>query len=133
MNQESRRGWTMLATSFTTLAVIYGVWYSYSVFLVAFIREFGWSRSLVSDAALAAYYDAAQGRPGCPPQLLVRMLYLEFYANLSDRQVAEQVGYDPLYREFVGLSLEEPVPDDTTLVLFRQRVGAAGLRSSSIG
>lgn len=80
------------------------------------------------DTELAAYYDAAQGRPGYPPQLLVRMLYLEFYANLSDRQVAEQVGYNLLYREFVGLSLEEPVPDDTTLVLFRQRVGEEGLR-----
>lgn len=81
------------------------------------------------DETLAGSYDRAQGRPGYPPQLLVRMLYLEFYANLSDRQVAEQVGYNLLYREFVGLSLEEPVPDDTTLVLFRQRVGEAGLRA----
>jgi MFS family permease len=38
----------VLATSFGTMVVIYGVWYSYSVFLVALIREFGWSRSLVS-------------------------------------------------------------------------------------
>lgn len=81
------------------------------------------------DAALARYYDLAQGRPGYPPQLLVRLLYLEYYANLSDRQVVEQVGYNLLYREFVGLSLDEPVPDDTTLVLFRQRVGATGLRT----
>lgn len=81
------------------------------------------------DVALAPHYDAAQGRPGYPPQLLVRLLYLEFYANLSDRQVVEQVGYNLLYREFVGLALEEPVPDDTTLVLFRQRVGAQGLRA----
>lgn len=81
------------------------------------------------DVALAAYYDAAQGRPGYPPPLLVRLLYLEFYANLSDRQVVEQVGYNLLYRAFVGLSLEEPVRDDTTLVLFRQRVGAEGLRT----
>lgn len=80
------------------------------------------------DTELAAHYDPTQGRPGYPPQLLVRMLYLEFSANLSDRQVAEQVAYNLLYREFVGLSLEEPVPDDTTLVLFRQRVGAEGLR-----
>ncbi|HSD50412.1 MAG TPA: MFS transporter [Candidatus Methylomirabilis sp.] len=47
---SSRRGWTILATTFTTLAVIYGLWYSYSVFLVVFIREFGWSRSLVAGA-----------------------------------------------------------------------------------
>ena len=47
---SSRRGRTILATSFVTLAIIYGVWYSYSVFLVAFIREFGWDRSLVAGA-----------------------------------------------------------------------------------
>ncbi|HSB69328.1 MAG TPA: MFS transporter [Candidatus Methylomirabilis sp.] len=50
MSHEHRHRWTILPTSFVTLAVIYGVWYSYSVFLVAFIREFGWSRSLVSGA-----------------------------------------------------------------------------------
>lgn len=44
------RAWIMVATTFVTLAVIYGVWYSYSVFLVALVREFGWSRSLVSGA-----------------------------------------------------------------------------------
>ena len=47
---QNRRGWIMVATTFVTLAVIYGVWYSYSVFLVALVREFGWSRSLVSGA-----------------------------------------------------------------------------------
>jgi MFS family permease len=39
---------TILAVSFLTMVVIYGVWYSFSVFLVALIREFGWSRSLLS-------------------------------------------------------------------------------------
>lgn len=33
-----------------TLALVYGVWYSYSVFLVALLREFGWSRSLLAGA-----------------------------------------------------------------------------------
>jgi MFS family permease len=45
-----RRGWIVLATTFVTLVVTYGAWYSYSVFLVALLREFGWSRSLVSGA-----------------------------------------------------------------------------------
>lgn len=80
------------------------------------------------DETLAACYDADTGRPGYPPQVMVRMLYLAFYANLSDRQVAAQAGYNLLYREFVGLSLEDAVPDDTTLVRVRQRVGDAGLR-----
>ena len=45
-----RHGRRILATTLVSLAVIYGVWYSYSVFLVALVREFGWSRSLVAGA-----------------------------------------------------------------------------------
>jgi MFS family permease len=30
--------------------MVYGIWYSYAVFLVAFLREFGWSRSVVAGA-----------------------------------------------------------------------------------
>ena len=43
-----RRGWTVVATTFITLALVIAVWYSYSVFFVVFVREFGWSRSLVA-------------------------------------------------------------------------------------
>jgi MFS family permease len=44
----SRRGWIVVAVTFVNLSLFYGAWYSYSVFLVALLREFGWSRSLVS-------------------------------------------------------------------------------------
>lgn len=80
------------------------------------------------DAALAAHYDRDVGRPSWPPALLVRMLILEQCADLSDREVHEQVGYNLLYRAFVGLGADDPVPDDTTLVRFRARVGEAGIR-----
>ena len=33
-----------------TLGLSYGVWYSYSVFLVALLNEFGWSRSVLAGA-----------------------------------------------------------------------------------
>jgi MFS family permease len=33
-----------------TLALAYGVWYSYSVVLVALLREYGWSRSVLAGA-----------------------------------------------------------------------------------
>ncbi len=33
-----------------TLALAYGIWYSYSVILVALLREFGWSRSVLAGA-----------------------------------------------------------------------------------
>ena len=40
----------VLVATFVTLGLTYGFWYSYSVFLVAFLREFGWSRSVVAGA-----------------------------------------------------------------------------------
>jgi MFS family permease len=33
-----------------TIGLAYGVWYSYSVFLVALLKEFGWSRSVLAGA-----------------------------------------------------------------------------------
>jgi MFS family permease len=42
--------WRVLVATFVTLGLCYGFWYAYSVFLVAFLREFGWSRSVVAGA-----------------------------------------------------------------------------------
>jgi MFS family permease len=45
---ETRRGWTIVGILFVNLAVLYGAWYAYSVYLVALLKEFGWSRSVVA-------------------------------------------------------------------------------------
>jgi MFS family permease len=42
------RRYLILAIIFVNLAMIYGAWYSYSVFLVALLREFHWSRSVLA-------------------------------------------------------------------------------------
>ncbi len=39
-----------LALIGTTLALAYGIWYAYSVFLVALLADFGWSRSTLAGA-----------------------------------------------------------------------------------
>ena len=44
------RPFATAAVSFGTLALVYGVWYAYGVFLVALLREFGWSRSVLAGA-----------------------------------------------------------------------------------
>ncbi len=49
-DQNFRRGAVVVATLFFTLGLLYGIWYSYSVFLVALIDHFGWSRSVTSGA-----------------------------------------------------------------------------------
>jgi transposase len=68
-------------------------------------------------------YDHQLGRPSYPPEVLFKMLFLEFYYNLSDVEVAQQVKYNVLYRYFIGLQIHDPTPDDTSLVVFRRRLG----------
>ena len=45
-----RSGVLVLAIVFVTLGLVYGLWYSYSVLLVALLREMAWSRSAVAGA-----------------------------------------------------------------------------------
>ncbi len=51
-------GWIVVAVSFVTLIMIYGLRYSFSVFYVAILDEFGWSRAdtaLIFSASLVTY------------------------------------------------------------------------------
>ena len=67
-------------------------------------------------------YSLDFGRPAYPAEIIFRMLFLQFYYNLSDVEISKQCQYNVLYRWFVGLKIEE-VPDDTSLVVFRKRLG----------
>ena len=49
-NKALNFGWFIVGFSFITLALVYAVWYSFSVFFVALLKEFGWSRSLGAGA-----------------------------------------------------------------------------------
>ena len=42
--------WIIVGVSFTTLALTYTIMYSFSVFFVALLKEFGWSRSVTAGA-----------------------------------------------------------------------------------
>lgn len=42
--------WITVGVSFVTLALAYAAWYSFSVFFVALLREFDWSRSVTAGA-----------------------------------------------------------------------------------
>ena len=52
------------------------------------------------------------GRASIPPEKLLRALLLQaFYGVRSERQLMEQVGYNMLFRWFIGLSMDAPVWD----------------------
>jgi MFS family permease len=50
MDRQNASGWVVVGASFVTMALLYGLWYSYSVFLVALLKEFGWSRAVTAGA-----------------------------------------------------------------------------------
>jgi MFS family permease len=41
-------GWVIVFVSFITLGIAFGVWYSFSVFILSIIKEFGWTRAAAS-------------------------------------------------------------------------------------
>ncbi|MBV1928784.1 MAG: MFS transporter, partial [Gammaproteobacteria bacterium] len=48
--QNSWHGPMAVLVAFITLGVVYGVWFAYSVFLLALVEDMGWSRSLTAGA-----------------------------------------------------------------------------------
>lgn len=82
---------------------------------------------------LEALFTATTGRLPRPPLVVFKMLLLQHCYGLSDPQCEELVGDRLSWRRFVGLGLDEPVPDETTLVRFRQRLVQAGLHERLLG
>lgn len=78
-------------------------------------------------ATLAGMFTATTGRLPPPPLAVFKMLLLQTCYGLSDPQCEEQVRDRLSWRRFTGLSLTDAVPDETTLVRFRQRLVAHGL------
>jgi transposase len=72
---------------------------------------------------LAACYCAALGRPAKEPILLLKLEFLQFHYNLSDRRVIEQARCNMAFRYFLDLSLRSALPHPTSLTNFRNRLG----------
>jgi transposase len=76
--------------------------------------------------ALSAEFEklyAKFGRPSIAPEKLLRALLLQaFYSVRSERQLMEQLGYNLLFRWFVGLSLDAAVWDVTVFTKNRERL-----------
>ena len=80
--------------------------------------DFGRCRDLIAMA-----YCSAHGRPAVEPLLLLKLEFLEYHYNLSDRQVVEQAQINMAFRWFLGLSVLSPLPHHTLLTYFRRRLG----------
>jgi transposase len=63
------------------------------------------------------------GRPSVPPEQLLRALLIQvLYSVRSERQLAEQLNYNLLFRWFVGLSMDDRVWDPNTFSKNRDRL-----------
>lgn len=67
------------------------------------------------------------GRPGYPVLVLLKGVLLQSLYGLSDRALEEALSDRLSFRRFVGLALDEAVPDHTVLNRFRNRLIVEGL------
>jgi transposase len=69
-------------------------------------------------------YCADNGRPSVDPVLFFRIYLIIFlYGIESDRQACDEICYNLAYRWFCRLSLEDSVPDHSSLTKIRDRLG----------
>ena len=79
------------------------------------------------ERSLAGLREEGPGRPGYRPLLLFKALLLQAWYGLSDAELEFRLGDSLSFGRFVGLSLEDEVPDHTTLCRFRNRLVSARL------
>lgn len=64
------------------------------------------------------------GRASEDPIMMLKICLLEYLYNLSDKKVVKRIQTDIAFRWFLGLSLDDEVPDDSTISYFRtNRIG----------
>lgn len=82
--------------------------------------DFSFINDLVKES-YCVYY----GRPANEPELLFRLIFLQFLYNLSDERVIEDSQYNLAYKWFLGLNPEDALPNSSQLSRFRlHRLGA---------
>ena len=75
----------------------------------------------------AVYRNADGGAPAMPAVRMLKIVMLQKWFHLSDPQAEEQLNDRVSFRRFVGLRGEEAAPDETTIVVFRNRLREADL------
>jgi len=79
------------------------------------------------EALLAGVYGSGTGRPSYPPLVMLKVLLLQGWYGLGDPAMEEALGDRLSFRRFVGLGLEDQVPDHSTISRFRSLLAGRGL------
>lgn len=80
--------------------------------------DFSFVNELCRDA-----YTPESGRPAYAPEMMFKILFLQFLYDISDRRVEEEVNFNLVMKWFVGLAIDESPPDSSSLTRFRDRLG----------
>ena len=72
-------------------------------------------------------YAAPSGRPSYPPVVMVKVMVLQQWYDASDEAIEEALWDRVSFKRFVGLGLEDAVPDHSTISRFRREVTERGL------
>lgn len=81
-------------------------------------------------AQLKDWKTAEIGRKGFSPETMLRMWLLQNWYGLSDECVEERVYESMSFQHFLGIDLGHPIPDATTLCLFRQWMTEHGVQGA---
>lgn len=89
-------------------------------FLVALENLFDWGA--ISGEIIGAYRGRGiRGRPPYNPAQIFKMLFISYLYGVSEREVEQLVSYHLVVKWFVGLAVDEPAPDHSTLTVFKNR------------
>lgn len=64
-------------------------------------------------------YSKVNGRPAKEPEMMMKLLFLQYVYNLSDVRVIERATTDLVFLWFLGLNPEDQLPDASLLAKFR--------------
>lgn len=79
------------------------------------IIDFSFVYDVVKD-----YYSEV-GRKSKDPIMMLKICVLEYLYNLSDPEVVKRIQTDVAFRWFLGLKLDDEVPDDITISHFQRK------------
>jgi transposase len=82
------------------------------------VIDFEQLRELIKDC-----YSASMGRGAEDPVMMMKLSYLQFHYNLSDREVIAEAGVNVAFRYFLDLSLDSQLPVPSLISQFRTRLG----------
>ena len=80
--------------------------------------DFSFVNELCRDA-----YTLDFGRPAYEPEMMFKIIFLQFLYDVSDRRIEEEVNFNLVLKWFIGLAIDESPPDASSLTRFRDRLG----------